>query len=274
MTGLVDLTAQLEAITAEAGYDEMYGYQLSKATNEKITAAILTKFLEANGGDVAAARKQLVASLQWRKEFNPLKAAYQEEHDPRFAQLGVITAYASREAHPNTRVTTWNLYGASGGPKELFADLDAFLRWRVGLMERATALLVLEDPKDLQMVQVHDYKGVKFTRMLSEMRDGTRQVVSIFQQNYPELLLLKFFVNVPTWVAWVYKVISRFSAPGTVRKFHMLNDGDLAEWLDPAELPKAYGGVGPVLQDQRQQKVDTPEYGQVVLQASYVNEVD
>lgn len=105
------------------------------------TTLILQKFLRANANDVEKAVEQLKGTLKWRKEFQPLKAAQEENFDEgRFGGLGYITVINRREdagAGENAggrgrsggkigkEVVTWNIYGAVKDAKRTFGDLDA-----------------------------------------------------------------------------------------------------------------------------------------------------
>lgn len=69
---LKELLSHVPALIKEAKYDEVYGVELNKPNFH--TKLILQKFLRANANDVEKARAQLLVTLQWRKEFQPLRA--------------------------------------------------------------------------------------------------------------------------------------------------------------------------------------------------------
>lgn len=229
----------------ESGYQEIYSLNFSKDPKQwkKAHINILNKFLTANDGDVPKAKQQLEKTLRWRKEFQPLKAM-NEKHDPLYDKLGVITQA------PSKKIVVWNLYGAVKDPGEVFAKVDAFVRWRIGLHERALTYLDFSDDKLATMDQVHDYMGVSFLRMDSRVRKSSKSIVELFQSYYPETLSGKYFVNVPVLMMWVFKLISSFTSGSTASKFHVLTDGsklstELGNWI-----PKQYGGTGNSLAEQ------------------------
>jgi hypothetical protein len=116
---LDQLNARLPDILTEVGHPEMWGVEL-KGADHVPTQVVLQKFLRANNNDVAAAEKQLVAALEWRKEFQPLaliKASYDKS---KFADLGFITLHKKGNAET---VITWNIYGAVKNNKATFGDV-------------------------------------------------------------------------------------------------------------------------------------------------------
>lgn len=257
----------------EVGYDELYGYQIDPKGNyykEKEVQLILFKYFKANEYDVEASLTQLKKSLIWRKEFKPLSAAFNESHDKKFNNIGFITQ--NSESAANMKVVTWNLYGAKGdgvkNPKEYFEDYDAFVRWRIGLMEQAVALLDFTDPENNYMAQIHDYAGVSFLSSDSSVRKTGKKVVQLFQDHYPEFLSTKYFLNFPFVLAWVYNYVvkSYFISAETVRKFHILHSGkDLAKEFEAKGLPANYGGSGKPLSDQNVVVKAGKEYSGIVL---------
>ncbi|ODQ76879.1 hypothetical protein BABINDRAFT_163977, partial [Babjeviella inositovora NRRL Y-12698] len=142
-------------------------------------------------------------------------------------------------------------------------------------MERTVSLLDFTYKDSNQMVQIHDYEKVSFLRVDGDMKKGTKEVIATFQQNYPEILSLKFFLNVPTVVSWVYALVNKFVAKETVLKFHMLSGGDVSEWLSSKDLPEKYGGEAKnsdlQLQNVMSKDVVVPQYAQVLLQKDFLD---
>lgn len=229
-------TAAVEAFE-ETSYQEIFGlnYSTDPSTWDKGHINVLRKFLTANNGDVEAAKKQLVGALKWRKEYKPLDSM-KEEFDPELCKLGLVTQ------SPDKNVVVWNLYGAVKNPGEFFAQLDKFIRWRVMLHETALSHLDFSSDTRDKMDQVHDYMNVSFLRMDSTIRNASKKVIEMFQSYYPETLNLKFFVNVPYLMMFVFKIVSSFSQGETIKKFRVISNGtslnnDLGNWI-----PKTYGG--------------------------------
>ena len=164
------------------------------------TLVILQKFLRANAGDLAKAKAQLLAALQWRKTYNPLAARDEAFSHDKFGGLGYITTVTGAAGTVSkTNVAAFNIYGAAAkDPSKTFGDTDAFVRWRVALMERTLQALELDkadktipdynargsDP--YQAIQVHDYQSVSFFRQPAEIKASSARIIEMFQKYYPE----------------------------------------------------------------------------------------
>lgn len=232
------------------GYDELYGYKMNsedadkssvqKYYDEDVAQCLIFKLCNAYKFQHAEIVQNFISIMKWRSEFNPLSAAFLESHDKELNEVGLLTSYPEGDA--NKRVVTWNLYGQLVKKKHLFKDVDKFLRYRIGLMERGLRLLDFTDEKNSYMTQVHDYKGVSVFRMDSDIKKCTKQVIAIFQKYYPELLFAKYFVNVPTVFSWAYDIIKSFVDEQTMKKFVVLSDGKkLGAYLKDCPQ-KIYGG--------------------------------
>lgn len=244
--------------TDNKDYDEIFGYCINVDTNEhvdiNIRNEILLKFLKADDYDVEAAKERLVSTLNWRNKFHPLSAAYEEDFDGELNNLGVITGF--KNGKDNLKYVTWNLYGEIKNPKELFKQYGGsesasglkegtqFLRWRIGLMEKSLLYLDFTDSSNNKIAQVHDYNNVSMLRMDPNVKAPTKQIISIFGSNYPELLSIKFFVNVPTIMSWVFTFFKKLGiiSQETLKKFQILNNGNLSEWFGVEGLPATYNG--------------------------------
>ncbi|GJC90865.1 phosphatidylinositol transfer protein SFH5 [Colletotrichum liriopes] len=253
-TPLTSLFAKLPGILSEAKHNEMWGVQLSDGTHVP-TTVVLQKFLRANDDDVSKAADQLQKALVWRRDTNPGKLLDDVSFDKKkFDELGYVTTH--KDAQGKEMIITWNIYGAVKDKKTTFGNVDEFIKWRAALMELSVRKLSLdkvqtaipdggEDP--YQMIQVHDYLNVSFLRMDPAVKAASSETIRVFAMAYPELLVHKYFVNIPALMGWVFKAMKVFLAPKTVAKFHPLGYGsELAVEL-PAykdSLPKDYGGNG------------------------------
>ncbi|CAK9436164.1 uncharacterized protein LODBEIA_P07220 [Lodderomyces beijingensis] len=247
--------------TENPEYDEIFGYRINTDDQRYVSVPhrneILNKFLAADGYDVALSTERIIKTLNWRNEFQPLHAAFEEQFHPDLNELGVITNFP--EANANLHVITWNLYGNLKNPKKIFEKFGGgsdnsntqrelpgsqFLRWRVGLMEKSLQLIDFTSKENNKIGQVHDYNNVSMFRIDPGMKQATKEIIEIFGHNYPELLSTKYFINVPLIMGWVFtffKALGIINAD-TLKKFQVLNHGDLTETLPKSELPKSYGG--------------------------------
>lgn len=255
------------------GYDELYGYKLNhkdedqqvveKYYDEDIAKHLTFKMCKAFQFNRDQVTQRIVNVLNWRREFNPLSAAFLESHHKDLEEAGIITH--DLEEVPNKRVVTWNLYGQLVKRKDLFKDADKFIRYRIGLMEKGLRILQFNSDENDYMTQVHDYKGVSVFRMDADIKRCTKQVIGIFQKYYPELLWAKYFVNVPTVFSWVYGVVKQFVDEQTMSKFVVLSDGKkLNQYLKSA--PRDYGGKQQELKEQNVETIRPTAYGLYLLE--------
>jgi hypothetical protein len=148
---IVELEAKLESLITEASHDEIWSVPLSEPSPQR--TLVLKKYFTAHK-TVPATVAALLATLKWRKSFEPLKAVSETHDTTKFAGLGYVTTVDAASTAEDTvksggggrrAVITWNVYGAVKDHQKTFGDLDAFLRWRVGLMERGVRALRLMD---------------------------------------------------------------------------------------------------------------------------------
>lgn len=268
------------------GYDEIFGYRINvigtEFVDETIRNEILYKFLAAEEFNVDKTVERLVKTLDWRNEFRPLSAAYKEKFDTDLEDLGVITKFEGEDVKTNLSVTTWNLYGKLKNPKKIFEqygkDLkqddnlpgSPFLRWRVGIMERSLLNVDFTSEDNNKIAQVHDYKGVSMFRMDPGMKASTKEIISIFGDHYPELLSVKFFLNTPTLMSWMFtalKLLGIVSAE-TAKKFQVINSGDVSDWFPKSAIPVAYGGSSSKSLSELQDlyNFEAPSYGASIIE--------
>ncbi|OLN86072.1 Phosphatidylinositol transfer protein sfh5 [Colletotrichum chlorophyti] len=253
-TPLTSLFEKLPAILEAAKHREMWGVQLSDDSHVP-TTVVLQKFLRANDDDVSKAADQLQKALEWRRDTNPGRLLDEVAFDKKkFDELGYVTTH--KDAQGKEVVITWNIYGAVKDKQATFGNVEEFIKWRAALMELSVRKLGLdkvqtpipdggEDP--YQMIQVHDYLNVSFLRMDPAVKNASSQTIKIFAMAYPELLVHKYFVNIPALMGWVFKGMKVFLAPKTIAKFHPLGYGNELAGELPAlkeSLPKNYGGNG------------------------------
>lgn len=98
-----------------------------------------------------------------------------------------------------------------------------------------------------QMIQLHDYQNVSFLRMDSVTKAASKKTIEIMASYYPELLSIKYFVNIPLVMSWVFTAMKAVLAKETMRKFRVLSSGKSLASDFSDEVPKAYGGKGPDL---------------------------
>lgn len=226
------------------------------------TMVVLQKFLRANAGDVTKAKEQLISSLKWRKEYRPLEALNETFSKDKFGGLGYVTKIkGAKETKNEDDVVTFNIYGAAAKDfKKTFGDTDAFIRWRVALMELTLQQLDLNSatkivpdygkgPDPYQAIQVHDYLSVSFFRQPSEIKASSQKIISMFQQYYPETVSFKYFVNVPTLMQWMMGAMKMLMSKDSIQKMTWMTYGNQLNQYLGEDVPKEYGGRGSGLEE-------------------------
>ncbi|KAH3907583.1 phosphatidylinositol transfer protein SFH5 [Parastagonospora nodorum] len=243
-----------EDVIKSAEHNEVYGILLTKE-NPFQTKLILQKFLRANQNDLDKAKQQLLETLKWRKEFDPVKATGEKFDKTRFGGLGyVLEVQGVPESKNEKDVVTFNIYGAVKDKKATFGDLEGFLRWRVGLMEKSVQKLNLasattpvpnygEGPDPYQGFQIHDYLQVSFLRQDPAVKAATSKTIEVLGRYYPETLSRKFFVNVPVIMGWMYTAAKLIVAKETAKKFAVLSYGNQLAGELGVDIPAVYGGT-------------------------------
>ncbi|MQL99792.1 hypothetical protein Taro_032520 [Colocasia esculenta] len=206
---------------------------------------ILLKFLRARDFSVAEAHSMLLSCVEWRREFG---ADGVLEDDLGFKELEGVVAYmhgCDREGHP----VCYNAYGVFKDRElydRVFGDADKlkrFLRWRVQVMERGVSLLQFKPGGVNSIIQVTDLKDMP----KRELRVASNQILSLFQDNYPEMVARKVFINVPWYFSILYSMFSPFLTQWTKSKFVIAKEGNVAEtlykFIRPEFVPVQYGGL-------------------------------
>jgi len=182
---LQELKEKLSASSSKAS--SMWGVSLLGGDDK--ADVILLKFLRARDFKVADSLRMLEKCLEWREEF---KAEKLTEEDLGFKDLEGKVAYMrgyDKEGHP----VCYNAYGVFKEKEmyeRVFGDeekLNKFLRWRVQVLERGVKMLHFKPGGVNSIIQVTDLKDMP----KRELRVASNQILSLFQDNYPELVATK-----------------------------------------------------------------------------------
>ncbi|KAG5550689.1 hypothetical protein RHGRI_015595 [Rhododendron griersonianum] len=159
---------------------------------------ILLKFLRARDFRVQDSLQMLLKCLQWRSDFGA-DGILDEELG--FKEIEGVVAYMQgydREGHP----VCYNDYGVFKDKdlyERVFGDeekLGKFLRWRVQVLERGIKMLHFKPGGVNSIIQVTDLKDMP----KRELRVASNHILSLFQDNYPEMVARKIFINVPWYI--------------------------------------------------------------------------
>ncbi|TVU36331.1 hypothetical protein EJB05_18263 [Eragrostis curvula] len=189
----------------------------------------------------------LKSAVLWRKRFG-IDALL--EADLGLPELENVVFYrgADREGHP----VCYNVYGEFQDKdlyEKAFGDeekRERFLKWRIQLLERGILSKLDFSPSGIcSMVQVTDLKNSP--PMLGKHRAVTRQAVALLQDNYPEFIAKKVFINVPWWYLAANKMMSPFLTQRTKSKFVFASPAKSAEtlfrYIAPEQVPVQFGGL-------------------------------
>lgn len=241
---LQDLKDKLSASISTADHPpSMWGIPLLAGDDR--ADVILLKFLRARDFKVPDSLHMLQKCLQWRSEFG---ADGIVDEDLGFKELEGLVAYMQgydREGHP----VCYNAYGVFKDKEmyeRIFGDdekLKKFLKWRVQVLERGIHLLHFKPGGVNSLIQVTDLKDMP----KRELRVASNQILSLFQDNYPEMVARKIFINVPWYFSMLYSMFSPFLTQRTKSKFVIAKEGNVAEtlykFIRPEDVPVQYGGL-------------------------------
>lgn len=245
-----------------SSHPEIWGVVLADPATHVPSQIVFQKYLNANDGDLVKAKDQLKKTLEWRAKNKPLELIKDSYSKEKFGGLGYITSYTDSTSSgvEGKEVFTWNVYGVVKDFGKTFDDMDAFIDWRVALMEMAmheldigsATLPITAENDPYKLYQIHDYKSISFFRSPPAVRAAAKKTVEVLALAYPETLREKFFINVPAVMGFMYGVMKLFVAPKTIKKFHPMSNGGAlaAEFGDSKvkglgeKLPKEYGGTG------------------------------
>ncbi|CAN8254731.1 unnamed protein product [Cochlearia groenlandica] len=207
---------------------------------------ILLKFLRARDFKVTDSLRMLEKCLEWRREFKTEELT--EEDLLGFKDLEGKVAYMrgyDKQGHP-VCYNAYGLFKERDMYERVFGDedkLNLFLRWRVQVLERGVKLLHFKPGGVNSIIQVTDLKDMP----KRELRVASNQILSLFQDNYPEMVATKIFINVPWYFSVIYSMFSPFLTQRTKSKFVMSKEGNAAEtlykFIRPEDIPVQYGGL-------------------------------
>jgi hypothetical protein len=169
----------------------LWGVPLLPSKGDEATDVVLLKFLRARDFKAGAAFDMLRKTLLWRREWKSLAAtAADDGADGSAMPEGACRLDgADREGHP----VCYNALGVFADDAVYKAALGddegkaRFLRWRVRAMEDHVAKLDFAPGGVASLLQVTDLKNSPGPAK-KDFRVAIRQVVDLFQDNYPELV--------------------------------------------------------------------------------------
>ncbi|KAI8096765.1 CRAL-TRIO domain-containing protein [Halteromyces radiatus] len=274
--GVIQLKQDLPAILKEAfGSEDTYtlwGVTLDKESTDERLDVILVKFIRACSLSFPEARKMLVNTLKWRKEFKADELLTETFDQDLYGSIGYLHGKDKKG-----RPVCYNFYGDID-QETVFKDVQTFIRWRLQLMEKSVQLVDFINVD--ATIQVHDYRGASMFGRTANAKAATKELIKLLQDNYPEFLAIKFFVNVPWWGSKIFNLIKPLLPEATIKKFVVCSNSEmmtsLTKIIDQDQLPKVYtgdtefkqGSVTAAIHAARQQEAKTDETLETTTAAS------
>ncbi|KAI8978053.1 CRAL-TRIO domain-containing protein [Pilobolus umbonatus] len=198
--------------SAEVSADyTLWGVSLEKDSEDSRLDVILVKFLRARNCDLTKATEMLTNTLVWRRK-EKIDDILSEDIDDTLYRKLTFFHKTDKEGRP----VCYAFYGDID-QDQVFADLDKFIRWRIQLMEKGIQMVDFVNVDS--MVMLHDYKDTSFFGRNSNSKAGAKKVIQLMQDNYPEFLAVKLFVNLPWWGSAIFNMVRPLLSEATVKKF-------------------------------------------------------
>ncbi|CAO3702301.1 unnamed protein product [Rhizopus stolonifer] len=241
---VTEFKSKLLEITQESQVPENYhlwNIGLDKDSTDARLDILLVKFLRARDHDLTKAIRMLTDTLIWRKDFKTDEILDETFDESVFSSVGYLYK-TDKEGRP----VCYNFYGELDQEK-VFGDVNKFIRWRVQLMEKGVQQIDFVHVDS--MIQVHDYKGASMFGRTQNSKNATKEIIKIMQDNYPEFLVTKFFVNVPWWGSTIFKLVRPLLSEATFKKFVVCSNDELYSSLTKAipeeNLAEVYRSYAP-----------------------------
>uniref|UniRef100_A0A0A8YLC0 CRAL-TRIO domain-containing protein n=1 Tax=Arundo donax TaxID=35708 RepID=A0A0A8YLC0_ARUDO len=229
----------------------LWGVPLLPSKGDEATDVVLLKFLRARDFKAGAAFEMLRSTLRWRRDWKGFAGEDGTADDgalPEELESACYLDGADREGHP----VCYNALGVFADDavykKALGTDEGKarFLRWRVRAMERHVAELVFKPGGATSLLQVTDLRNSPGPAK-KDLRVAMKQVLDVFQDNYPELVARNILINVPFWYYAFSTLFYPFMTQRTKSKFVIARPSKVTETLlkyIPIEaIPVKYGGL-------------------------------
>jgi len=170
----------------------LWGVPLLPSKGDEATDVVLLKFLRARDFKAGAAFEMLLRTLRWRRDWTGFSVDTGADADADLPEELAGACYldgADREGHP----VCYNALGVFADDAVYKKALGTeegkarFLRWRVRAMELHVAELDLRPGGAASLLQVTDLRNSPGPAK-KDLRAAVKQVLDLFQDNYPELV--------------------------------------------------------------------------------------
>lgn len=222
----------------------------SEGYTQRLDTLTLLRFLRARKFDVNLSKQMFVETEAWRKEIN-------------LDEIVKTWDYPEKEQINKYYKQFYHKIDKDGRPVyiETLGGIDLNAMYQITTAERMLNNLAVEyervaDPrlpacsrKANNLLEtcctIMDMKGVGLTKVPT-VYSYVKSASVISQNYYPERLGKLYIINAPWGFSTVWSVVKGWLDPVTVKKINILGGGyksELLKQIDPADLPKAFGGT-------------------------------
>ncbi|CAL5054339.1 unnamed protein product [Urochloa decumbens] len=256
----------------------LWGVPLLPSKGNEATDVVLLKFLRARDFKAGAAFEMLRRTLHWRRDWAGFTAGGDADADlPEELAGACYLDGADREGHP-VCYNAMGVFADDAVYKKVLGTEEGkarFLRWRVRAMERHVAGLDLRPGGAASLLQVTDLKNSPGPAK-KDFRVAVKQVLDLFQDNYPELVARNILINVPFWYYAFSTLFYPFLTQRTKSKFVIARPSKVTETLlkyIPIEaIPVKYGGLK--RDDDAEFSVEDSEVTEVTVKGSSTETIE
>lgn len=208
--------------------------------NFQVDAACCSRYLRARGQDHEAAKKMLLATIAWRRDFRVAQLV--EEHFEVISSEAAsgkmfVSPFLDGEGRPIMVMRPRN-ENSKGGH-------EGNIKHLVYQLERAVAVTRATESHD-KWTLIIDFGGYSVAN--APPLQTTRATLSILQDHYPERLFRAYLVDAPWLFRGVFSAISPFIDPVTRAKLCFVSSGEgssdgITKQLPSASVERCLGGT-------------------------------
>lgn len=225
----------------------LWGIPLLHTMEDERTDVLLLKFLRPRDFKVLETFTMLKNTILWRKCFGT-DNILEEDLGDQWNGVAYMRGH-DKEGHP----VCYNAYGVFQDEdlyNITFGDDDKsgrFLRWRIQLIEKGIQKLSFKPEGINSMVQITDLKNSSGLSKFRGLQQSIKKTLPIIEDNYPEFIAKKIFVNASRWYIAFFTMIYPFLTQEAKSKFVVTSPARVTEtlfrYILPEYVPVQYGGL-------------------------------
>ncbi|KAF8774712.1 SEC14-like protein 4 isoform X2 [Argiope bruennichi] len=211
----------------------------------------LLRWLRARDFDIIKSEKMIRESFKFRKKIGAdtiLTEAYQL---PEVFQKYPVTYSLGLDSENSAvrlfmpGICDYKGYVSSLKMMDLMKLLVYFLEYDLNLLQQRKEKIGNVDTKSTFILDFTEFELKKFYDK-SVINAGI-QLITMYQDNYPETLKAAYLVNVPSYFNWIFNIFKPFLNAVTLSKIKVYKtdewQDEVKKTLDPAVLPAFLGGT-------------------------------